>query len=103
MVAKIEAFEGVHRLTNASINITPQQVNIGHMDFGAMISNSPKVTTLVFGCLMSIRAQLQDLGGIMGPPLQDRLEVLHFLTVVWLDKPSGRPPSTLWPNGPKTE
>ena len=52
---------------------------------------------------MSIRAQLQDLGGIMGPPLQDRPEVLHSLTVIWLDKPSERPPSTVWPNGLKTE
>ena len=40
------------------------------MDFGAMISNSPKVITLAFGLLMSIQVQLQDLGGIVGPPLQ---------------------------------
>ena len=40
---------------------------------------------------------------IVGPPLQGRLEVLHSHTVVWLDKSSERPPSSLQPNDPKTE
>ena len=35
-----------------------------------MISNSPKFIILAFGLLMSIQTQLQDLGGIVGPPLQ---------------------------------
>ena len=68
----------------------PQRVSIGHVDFGAMISNPPKVITLVFSCLMSIQAQLQDLRGIVGPPLQGRLEVLHSLLVIWVDKLSGK-------------
>ena len=38
------------------------------MDFGAMISNSPKFIILAFGLLMSIQAQLQDLGGHCGTP-----------------------------------
>ena len=48
---------------NASIDVTPQQVSIGHVDFGVMISKSPKVTTLSFGRLTFIWAQQQDLGG----------------------------------------
>ena len=81
----------------------PKRVSIGHVDFGAMISNPSKVVTLVFSCLMSIQAQLQDLRGIMRPPLQGRPEVLHFLLVIWLDKLFGKPHSIVWPNDPKAE
>ena len=74
-----------------------------HVDFGTMISKSPKVTALAFGRLTSIRAQLQDLGGIVGPPLQGRPIVHHSLTIVWMDKSSTRPYSAVWPNGLKVE
>lgn len=86
---------------NTSIDVTPQRVSVRHMDFGTIISNFLKVTTLEFGHLISIRAQLQDLRSIVGPFLQSGLEVLHFHTTVWMDKQSGRPPSNIWPNKTK--
>ena len=85
---------------NASNDVTSQQVSVGHVDFGAMISNSPKVTTLAFGQLISIWAQLQDLRAIVASPLQGRPKVLYFLMLVWVGKPSRRPTSVIWPNGP---
>ena len=81
--------------------MTPQQVSVEHVDFGAMISNSPKVTALAFGHLMFIWAQLQDLVGIVGLSLQGCLVVFHSLTIVWVGKLCGGPPSAVWLNGPK--
>ena len=71
-----------------------------HMDFSAMISKSPKVTTLAFGRSTSTQAQLQDLEGIVGPSMQGRPEVHHFFMAIWLEEPSGRPFSTEWLNDP---
>ena len=54
---------------NASIDVTPWWVSMRHMDFSAMISKPPKVTTLAFGRSTSTQAQLQDLEGIVGPSM----------------------------------
>lgn len=76
---------------------------MGHVDLGPMLSNFPKVAILVVGRLIPIRAQLQDLKGIMGPFLQGYPEVLHFLATIQECKPSGRSLSTVWPNDPKAK
>lgn len=36
----------------------------------------------------------------MGPSMQGRPKVHHFLMTIWLEELSGKPPSTEWPYNP---